>query len=174
VIVICLLEDLRLNILKEIEDVINLLQEASLIRPVTLRGEKEERRFRIANNGLIKLIQDFHLTQILYFRQIVIKIAFIAKPDQEEKDTLVYYFGEKKANHFIAFLSDQRRKYQKNFTRQEMQEKKDDVTELSNEITYLATLFREQNKEILKDEFLRELYLPFSIYDEHECPIQFV
>jgi hypothetical protein len=48
-----------------------------------------------------------------------------------------------------------------------MQEKKDYVTELSNEITYLATLFREQNKEILKDEFLRELYLPFSIYDEH-------
>lgn len=152
---------------KEVEDAINLLHKDGLLSQITFTVEKVESRFRLANKALIKLIQDFHLIQTLYFYQIVTKIIFIDRPDEEEKNTLVYYFGEKGANRFIAGASNLRRKNLKDLTKQELQEKKDYVTGLSNEIRYLAILFGEQNKEILKDEFLRELYLPFSIYDEH-------
>lgn len=152
---------------KEVEDAINLLHKEGLLRQITFTAEKVESRFRLANKALIKLIQDFHLIQTLYFYQIVTKTIFIDRPDEEEKNTLAYYFGEKGANLFIAGASNLRRKNRNNLTKEQLQEKKDYVTTLSNEIRYLAILLGEQNKEILKDEFLRELYLPFSIYDEH-------
>lgn len=152
---------------KEIEDAVNNLQDLGLLRTISFAGQEGKRRFRIANKALINLTQYIHFIETINFYQIAIKIFFIDKPNDDETNTLDYYLGKKNADKLIAMAYNVRRKNLRTLSNKELQEKKDFVLELGNVIETLLQSCAIQNKEILKDEFLRELYLPFSIYDEH-------
>lgn len=151
---------------KEIEEAVNNLQELGLLRTISFAEKKVERRFRIASEALINLTQYIHFIEMISFNQIAIKIFFIDKPNDDEKNILVYYLGEKNASKLIAMAYNERRKNLRTLSKKELQEKKDFVFELSNVIERLLVVCATQNEKILKDEFLRVLYLPFSMYGQ--------
>lgn len=152
---------------KEIEDAVNNLQDLGLLRTISFEVQEGKRRFRIINQALINLTQYIHFIEMINFYQIAIKIFFINKPNNDETNNLVYYFGEKNTDKLIAMAYNVRRKNLRTLSEQELQEKKDIVLALSNAIERLLLLCAAHHKEILKDELLRLLYLPFSVYDEH-------
>jgi len=127
---------------------------------------KEDVRFRIADKRLINIVQQLRLIGVIYFHKIIMKLAFISRPDENEKAVLSSYFGKRRAEHVVPFLKEQRKKNSGTFNKAELQKKKEFVLNLCYFIEELIASCWQENQEMIKDEFLRELYLPYSIYEK--------
>jgi hypothetical protein len=143
-----------------------LLNDLNLLKPIAPALNKGDTRFRIADKRLIKLIQQIHLIEKVYFHKTLMKVAFIGPPDTDEKDIFAYYFGKERAAHVIAFLSSKRTHFLKTLNKAELQEKTEYVMNLCMFIEELTRACIAENQEIIKDDFLKELYLPFSSYKD--------
>jgi hypothetical protein len=151
---------------REVEEAISLLNDLNLLKPIAPVLNKGDTRFRIADKRLIKLIQQIHLIEKVYFHKTLMKVAFIGPPDTDEKDIFAYYFGKERAAHVIAFLSSKRTHFLKTLNKAELQEKTEYVMNLCMFIEELTRACIAENQEIIKDDFLKELYLPFSSYKD--------
>jgi hypothetical protein len=151
---------------REVEDAISLLKDLRLLKQIAPALDRGDIRFRIADNRLIKLIQQIHLIEKIYFHKIFLKVAFAGPPDTDEKDIFAYYFGKERAAHVVAFLSSKRKYFFKTLTKTELQEKTEYVMNLCMFIEEQTRACIAENQEIIKDDFLKELYLPFSSYND--------
>jgi hypothetical protein len=149
---------------REVEDAISLLNDLNLLKRIAPALNKGDTRFRIADERLIKLIQQIHLIEKVYFHKTLMKVVFIGPPDTDEKDIFAYYFGKKRVGHVIAYLNSKRTHFFKTLNEDQLQEKREYVMKLCNDIEELTLASINENQEIVKDEFLKELYLPFSSY----------
>jgi hypothetical protein len=150
----------------EVEDAIQLLENANILKPITYTMNKKDARWRIADKRLINLIQQLRIIGTIYFRKIIMKVAFIDTPDDDEKEVIAYFYGEKRAGHLLAFLNDRRKEYLKTVTKRKLQERKRFIRNLSNLIERLFAACGKENEEIIKDGFLRKLYLPFTFFED--------
>jgi hypothetical protein len=151
---------------REVEDAISLLNDQNLLKLIAPALNKGDTRFRIADKRLIKLIQEIHLIEKVYFHKTLMKVAFIGPPDTDEKDIFAYYFGKERTAHVIAFLSSKRTHFLKTLNKAKLQEKTEYVMNLCMFIEELTRASISENQEIIKDDFLKELYLPFSSYKD--------
>ena len=147
----------------EVDEAIALLVKANLLRPITYSGNKRSKRFRLTDKQLIQFIHQIRMIETVNFYKTIMKIAFVEKPTDSEKDDISYYFGEHKAGHFIAFLNDQRKKYFKTLTKRKLEDYRRKVTRLCRSIEKMSVSCSKQNQQIIKDELLAELYLPFIL-----------
>lgn len=147
----------------EVEDGVDLLEKANLLKAITLSTNKKEKRYRIANKELISLTQQLRIIGTIYFRKIILKIGFVDKATEKEKAIISHFHGEKRGGHVIAYLNDQRKKILKEYAASKLKKIKQFLKKLCSWLQKLLEDCRKQNESITNDEFLKKLCLPFEL-----------
>ena len=150
----------------EVEEAIELLKKMNILKPIIHTTNKKDSRLRIADNRLINLIQQLRIIGTVYYYKIIMKVGFIDRPDDKEKEVMAYFYGEKRASHFLAFLNDRRKEYLRTVTKRKLQERKRFIGNLCNYTESLFVACGKENNEIIKDELLRKLCLPLILSKE--------
>jgi hypothetical protein len=150
----------------EVEESMELLEKANILEPIIYTTNKKDSRMRIADKRLINLIQQLRIIASVYYYKIMMKVGFIDTPDEEEKEVMDYFYGEKRASHFLVFLNARRKEYLKTVTKRKLQERKRSIKNLTNYLESLVAACGKENEEIIKDELLRKLCLPFILSKE--------
>ena len=93
----------------EIEEAIQLFYRARLIKIIPPISPTGEIRYHISDNSLVGLITIIRLIQEFVYYKIFAKLAYIEKPDENDRQILELYHG-KKATDIIFAKADQIRK----------------------------------------------------------------
>jgi hypothetical protein len=151
---------------KEVEEAIELLEKADILKPIENTMNKKDTRFRVADKRLINLIHQMRIIAAVYIQKVIMKVAFIDRPDDEEKQVMAYFYGKERASHFLTYLNDRRKEYLKTVTKQRLQKRERFIGNLSNLMESLFEACAKENEEIIKDELLGKLCLPFKFTEE--------
>ncbi len=148
---------------EEVENLIHLLEGAGLIKPAFFKADRNELRFRVADS-LLNVIGVLTMIETAYFHAVAEKMIFFEKPDEDDREFIIRYMGERGADRFIALASKNRREFLNNTPVQKEDVKNLFARHLNCRIKDIILQFKDDIDEFLKDEFLMDLLLPLYPY----------